>query len=226
MYAQRGGEVQGNGKVTEVDRNDLTGFSGATACCSMLLTITKGDNYAVKVITDENLQEFITTEIVNGVLRVGKNDRYGLYPTERTKIYVTMPAIDYLKSSSSSDILCQGSFRGDELKLDVSSSGSIELDYQGSRVEVDGSSSGEVKLKGRAEKLSFDGSSSSRLDARKFTVADLRVDGSSMARVRVGEVNNGLEVDLSSGSKVEYGGKAKIVSSDLSSGGKVKKINW
>lgn len=214
--------IKGNGDITKEERRG-DDFSGVTACCSMEVFVTKGDTYSITVEADANLMEYIITEIEGDVLVIKIADKTNLDPSRRIRVYVTTPVVDYLKSSSSSDLICKGAFEGDDLKLKVSSSGYIGVDFTGRYVEARSSSSGKIDLRGAAESLNWKGSSSSRINAVDFSVKEATASGSSSARLKI-RVSERLDAKVSSSARVEYLGEPEKLFSNASSGGKVRKL--
>lgn len=212
-------KIKGDGNIQTQSRKG-SGFTGIKACCSMKVIVAQGETYSIEVETDANLQEYVLTQVGGGTLTIKKADKVSLNPTQRTTIYVTTPEVDRLKSSSSSDIICQGGFTGRDLELDVSSSGNIEVEWSGEEVDIESSSSGKITLTGKANRLRFDGSSSSKVDARDFRAVDVDAEASSSARLTV-NVSGTLDADVSSSGKVFYSGDPRRVNTDTSSGGKV-----
>lgn len=214
-------KVRGDGNIQTQERRGED-FSDIKACCSMQVMVTKGNTYSISVETDANLQEYILTEVSGDRLVIKKADRVNLDPSEKIKVYVTTPSLTALKSSSSSSLICSGSFEGRDLELDVSSSGKIVVDFTGESVDIESSSSGKIELTGKAERLRFDGSSSSRVDAGKFVVNRVNAEASSSSRLIV-DVKDELDADVSSSGKVFYKGNPDKLYTDASSGGKVAK---
>lgn len=217
-------KVQGNGNIEKQERNLGNDFTAVKSCCSMIVLITKGDQHSVTVETDENLLEYIETEVAGDRLTIRRKDGFDLESSQRIKVYVTMPKIAGLYASSSSDLLVTGNFTGDKLDLDVSSSAEIEVNFTGSRVEVDGSSSGRIRLTGAADRMTVDLSSSSRVEAENFTTKQLKAEASSSGKLSV-KVTEEIDADVSSSGQVNYSGTPTKVYSDASSGGKVRKID-
>ncbi|PHI20820.1 hypothetical protein CEQ90_05510 [Lewinellaceae bacterium SD302] len=215
--------IKGDGNIVTKDR-DVSDFDEVKASASIAVYVTKGNKFSVQVETDENLQEHIRTEVSGDRLNVGVMDKSNINPSKRVKVYVTMPEIVALQSSSSSKLICKSAFTGKDLDLDVSSSGYIEVEFSGKYVETQGSSSGKIDLKGSADKFRFRGSSSSVVDAKEFVAKSVKARGSSSSRLYI-QVTDEIDSDLSSSARVEYSGDPDRVYSDLSSGGKVRKVN-
>lgn len=215
--------VKGSGKI-ETDSRNLGYFEAIKASQSIAVYVTKGEQDEIRIEADDNLLEYVVTEIESNRLRIAMKEGVNTEPSTRVKVFVSTPKLTGLKSSSSSKVYCEGKFSGDDLKLDVSSSGFIEMHFSGNSVAVKGSSSGKVKLAGSSDHFQFKGSSSTRIDAREFVAKRVKARGSSSARLAI-EVTEELDADLSSSARVEYKGNPDKVLSDVSSGGKVRKMD-
>jgi hypothetical protein len=216
-------KVNGSGNIEKQERKLDENFTAVKSCCSMMVMIKKGSQFSVIVETDDNLLKYIETEVSNGRLSIRRESNINIESSKRVKVYVTMPEIDGLYASSSSDLLVTGDFKGDELDIDVSSSAEVEVNFTGAKVTVEGSSSGRVRLAGSADRLVAALSSSSRVEAQKFTTKHLKAKASSSGKISVG-VTEEIEANVSSSGQVNYSGSPQKVFSDASSSGKVRKI--
>lgn len=222
LDAQWGREIKGSGNVVTQDR-EINNFTEIKSCCSMKVIATKGASCSVKVEVDDNLQQYIETQVNGDRLVIKRTGNKNIDPTGRVTVYVTLPELSGLYASSSSDLIVKSPFSGDRLDVDVSSSAEIEVEFTGNRVNVEGSSSGTVRLSGRADRTDVDVSSSARINGQEFTSKELDAEASSSGKVRM-KVTNEVDADVSSGGKVEYSGNPSKVHSDESSGGKVRKV--
>lgn len=218
-----GKRVNGNGDLVAKDR-EVGGFTGIKACCSMDVKVSQGSQHSVTVEAESNLQKFIKTEVSGNTLtvRYGKNANFK--STEPITVYISLPRLEMIRASSSSEVIGQTAFTGDELTLDVSSSANIRLRYSGDRVDLDGSSSGQIEIEGSAMKVSAKASSSARIDADGLKAEEGRADVSSGAKVDL-HTKRKIKADASSGATVRYSGKPEDVYTDTSSGGSVRPKN-
>lgn len=217
-------KIQGSGNIEKQERNLSENFTAVKTCCSMVVMVTKADKFSVVVEADDNLLQYIETEVFNGRLTIRREKNINFESGKRVKVYVTMPEIDGLYASSSSDLIVSGNFKGDELDIDASSSAEIEVNFTGTRVNVESSSSSRIRLAGSADRLDADMSSSSRVAAEKFTTKRLKAEASSSGRITIA-VTEEVDADVSSSGQVNYSGSPQKVFSDASSGGKVRKID-
>ena len=217
-----GDRVEGNGEVVNDDR-DLDDFTGVKACCSFKVELAEGA-FAVRVEAESNLQEFIETEVRSGVLHIKYTDNANFKSTEPIRVYVTLPRLERIDGSSSSEIVGTTPFTGEDLEVDVSSSATIEVQFTGDRVELDASSSGKIVVKGSAKRVVADASSASRIDAGALEADEAVADVSSAANVEV-YARKSLRADASSAGSVRYGGNPTDIDTDASSAGRVRSKN-
>jgi hypothetical protein len=207
--------VRGNGDVVKKDRN-VESFEGIKVSSGVSVYLRQGDKESVTVEADENLHEYIITEVKGGILHVYSDAI--IRNAEKERVYVTMKEIHSLKTSSAGDIIGEAPLKCDDVEIAVSSAGNIKLDITAKNVEVDISSSGNVRLTGEAEKLNADLSSAGDLEAYEFKVkeADVTVSSAGDAKVYASER---IHARASSAGDITYKGDPKYVDAHSSSAG-------
>ena len=139
--------VKGNGDVKTEERN-VSSFSGIQACCSFNVEVRNGAP-GVRVEAESNLQQYIKTEVSGGRLSIGFTGNVNISNHKPIRVYVSMNELDFVKASSSSKIVFKDAFRGDDLQVRVSSSADIiDLEFSGGEIRLDASSSGSIELAG------------------------------------------------------------------------------
>ena len=232
-----GREVRGSGSVVTQDR-PLQGVSGVELGVQGTLYIEFGDQEDLRVVAEENLQEYIQADVFGGTLRIGTPNEVFLRETEPIELYLTVTQLDTIQTSSSGSIEAPG-FEADRLRLSSSSSGGIQtgpvlcgtLDLQVSSsgdltveslqaesIDVHSSSSGSVDIGGGAvQTQDVTLTSSGNYSAPDLTSleASLQLSSSGAATVRV---SGRLTADLSSSGKVYYYGSPRLDVDSSSSG--------
>jgi hypothetical protein len=171
---------------------------------------------SITVQADENLHEYILTEVRNGILHVYTDAN--IRRAEMKRVYVTMKDIDYLSTSSAGDIIGETPVRTDDLKLSASSAGDIKLEVYADAVEIDISSSGDITITGEADKLEGDLSSAGDLNAYNFKVREADLSASSAGDADI-YVTERLRARASSAGDINYKGNPKYLDSHSSSAG-------
>ena len=218
MNAQLGRTVRGDGEVVKKERT-ASSFDGIRVSSGIDVFLKQGDKESITVEADENLHDYIMTEVRDGVLHVYTDAN--IREAKMKRVYVTMREVRSLKTSSAGDIVGETSLKGDNLEISASSAGDIKVEIYGKNIEVDISSSGDVTLSGEAETLNADLSSAGDLEAYELKTkeADVRVSSAGDAHVNVSEK---LVARASSAGDISYQGNPRYVDAHASSAGGIR----
>lgn len=209
--------VTGNGNVVTKERN-VDSFTGIKVSSGIDVYLKQGDKESVSVEADENLHEYILTEVRNGVLNV--YTEHNIRRAEKKRVYVTMKHIESIKTTSAGDVLGESPINSDRLELSASSAGNIKLEVKATEISVDISSSGDISLAGETDNLKADLSSAGDLKAfdLKTKEADISVSSAGDADVNV---SDRLIARASSAGDINYKGDPRNVDAHSSSAGGV-----
>jgi citrate lyase gamma subunit len=213
--AQHWRTVTGHGKVVTKERK-IDSFTGVKVSSGIDVYLKQGNNEAVSVEADENLHEYILTEVRNGVLNV--YSEYSIRDAERKRVYVTMKEVNSVQTTSAGDVFGETPINSDRLELSASSAGDIKLEVKAKDIDIDISSSGDMTLTGETDRLRADLSSAGDLNAYelKSREADISVSSAGDADVYVTER---ITARASSAGDINYKGDPKYVDSHSSSAG-------
>ena len=95
--------VTGNKNVTTENRKVNDHFTEIHASTGIDVFITQADEESIRVESDENLQEFIITEISDGVLKI--YSKRNIWRAKSKKVYVNVTEINTIKATSGSDVV-------------------------------------------------------------------------------------------------------------------------
>jgi len=207
--------VTGHGHVVSKERK-TDSFTGIKVSSGIDVYLKQGDNVTVTVEADENLHEYILTEVRGGVLNV--YTEYNIRDAERKRVYVTMKEINSVKTTSAGDVIGETPISTDRLELTASSAGDIKLETHAKDIDIDISSSGDISLSGETDMLKADLSSAGDLKAYdlKAREADVSVSSAGDADINVSER---ISARASSAGDINYKGDPKYVDAHSSSAG-------
>jgi len=207
--------VTGHGHVVSKERK-TDSFTGIKVSSGIDVYLKQGDNVTVTVEADENLHEYILTEVRGGVLNV--YTEYNIRDAERKRVYVTMKEINSVKTTSAGDVFGETPISTDRLELTASSAGDIKLETHAKNIDIDISSSGDISLSGETDMLKADLSSAGDLKAYdlKAREADVSVSSAGDADINVSER---ISARASSAGDINYKGDPKYVDAHSSSAG-------
>lgn len=174
------------------------------------LYLKQGSPQKVEMEGDKDLLQKIETEVDGDRLIIGKENHWnwgGWGDHDRINVYITVKNIEGLSVSGSGDLIGQGKFSVSDLDLNVSGSGSLQLEADASGdVEADVSGSGEINLKGKCR--SFD--------------SDVSGSGKVMVETSVAET---ASFGISGSGKIFATGAAREVKTSISGSGRLMAAN-
>jgi hypothetical protein len=147
-------KIKGNGKMTTETRN--TGaYDGIKCAGSMDYVLVAGDEGMIKLEGEENLLEYIMTEVKNGNLIVKTKKGVNLRPSSNKELKVTIPFKDINKVSlaGNGDLWNTDTIKADDLDVSLAGSGDIVLDVETTSVKGSVAGSGDLTLKGNTNDL-------------------------------------------------------------------------
>lgn len=197
---------KGNGQVVEDSREITEEFTEVYASEGLDVFVTQDDEFKIVVEADENVIDLIGTDINDGRLKIHCIQNIG----RATKnIYVSLPDVTSLRSSSGADLEVQNVLEVDHLTLDASSGSDIELDVIAQEINASTSSGADIKVTGTTDVLHADASSGSDIRASNLKAKTCNADASSGADIDV-NVSETLVADASSGADISYIGDPNV----------------
>jgi hypothetical protein len=218
-HAQFRNTVTGNGNVISKERN-AGNFTGVKVSSGIDVYLKQGTDMSITVESDENLHEYIITEVRNGVLNVYTDAN--IREAEKKRVYVTMKEIISISTTSAGDVIGETPVRSDRLALSASSAGDIKLEVSSKELKINISSSGNITLTGEADILEADLSSAGDLNAYDLKVREADISASSAGDADI-NVTEKLTARASSAGDINYRGNPKYIDSHSSSAGGIHK---
>ena len=214
-HAQFFRTVEGHGNVVTKERK-TDDFTGVKVSSGIDVYLKQGNNESVSVEADQNLHEYILTEVRGGVLNV--YSEYNIRHAERMRVYVTMKEINSVKTTSAGDVIGETPINTDRLELSASSAGDIKLEVHAKKIDIDISSSGDISVTGETDVLRADLSSAGDLNAYdlRSREADVSVSSAGDADVYASER---ITARASSAGDINYKGDPKYIDAHSSSAG-------
>lgn len=212
LQAQFG--TRGNGDVTEQVRR-VANFDQISVSGGLNLYVRMGNTQEVIVETDDNLQEFIKTEVKGDELRlyVKKN----IWRSEAMNIYVTVTEFNGLSASGGSDVYSKGVIEAKEFELRASGGSDVHLDLDVDRFTAKASGGSDTKLRGTINRAALQCSGGSDFDGRDVEIAYAKLNASGGSDSHI-KVTQEVEINASGASDVYLYGNPRILSKSVSGG--------
>jgi hypothetical protein len=188
----------GSGKVVKQHREaplfDRIEVSGAVD-----VAVEIDDEPTVVVQTDDNLQEYVVTEVSGKTLRISQKE--DMDPT-KLLVRITTPKLVRFDSSGATHAVIRG--------------------LEERRFELEISGAAEVELEGEVEVFAVDASGAAEIDAKELIAERVEVDASGAAELAV-HASDELIAELSGAGELTYSGDPDDVKTDLSGAATVRR---
>jgi hypothetical protein len=177
--------VRGSGKLASEDRpvEDINAVKLATIGT---LHIKIGDTESLEIEAEENLLDYIETDVHGGELIIDTR-RVNLRTRRPIRYHLTVKELNSIKITSSGDIEAPDIEAG-RFSISISSSGSLDMgDLDAERVRIKISSSGDVimgELNARSLAVGISSSGNVRIQGGEVEEQDIRISSSGDYRAR------------------------------------------
>lgn len=219
-----GSLIVGSGRVSTESRN-VSNFNAVSLSGVGDLMIAQGETEALTVEAEDNLLPYIKTEVRNGTLSIGVDNRGGPTlptPTRPVRYNLTVKNLQSVDLSGAGRIQ-SARLKSDNLKIGISGAGSVTFDQvEATSVTSTLSGAGGLKVSGAVTNQSATLSGVGGYDAPELSSksASVMVSGVGGATVWASE---SLDVTISGAGSVSYYGNPRVQQSK-SGAGSVKSL--
>ena len=211
----------GNGKIVTQEREISQDFTEVRGSAGLEVYLTQGNENKIVVEADENLHQYIETDIENGKLHITTSDNIGRSIAK--KVYVTFKELNVIEASSGAEVTANSVIKSQNIALQSSSGAELNVEVFTQELSAKASSGSNLNVTGKASSLNAQASSGSELQAKELLVINCTAQASSGAEVNV-HVQDKLETQVSSGGEINYYGNPLSVNSNKSQSGNVNKM--
>ncbi len=181
------GRTKGSG-VMATETRDLKGFKAIDVSGVFQVEIVAQKDFSVQVEADDNLLQYIKTEVDDGVLEISTTKRIKSH--SGLKIRISAPDIEKIEASGVA-------------KVNVSN-------VKNAGLNVDTSGASKVELAGETDKLVIEVSGASKIEAENLKARAATVDASGASKINIFATES-VRADASGASKITYTGGATDV---------------
>lgn len=208
---------------TEIDVDD---FSELTFGTSGVLYLSQGSENKVVVDADEDVLDKIDFDQRGDRLVIRNRNNRGWnrgWGRNELKVYVTMRDISAITLSGSGPIYSETRLKTDDLEVELSGSGSMELEVESRDLEIGISGSGSIEIEGSGEDVyaKISGSGKIKADDLEVKSLDARISGSGNIYMTV---EDEIEASISGSGNVYYKGNPDRVINSASGSGKIRRM--
>jgi hypothetical protein len=218
-----GKRIHGNGIIKTVEK-PISPFTEVEADGHIKLIVTQGDTKPIKIEGDENILSYIEVIQEGNKVKIQTREGVNLIPSGDLNVYISSPTYKSIEVSGSSDIVGQNKITSsEELNLQASGAGDIQMEVDAPKITSGISGSGSIKLKGQTKDLDIDLSGAGHAYCYELLTENttVQISGAGSAQVYASVK---LKADISGAGNISYKGNASV-SQDISGAGSVNKVD-
>jgi hypothetical protein len=206
--------AQGSGKVVTESRT-ASGFTSVAVAGVGSATLVRGDEEGVVVETDDNLMQFVTVEVKDGVLHLDTGSKArpgGIRPTSGVRFTVTFRTLEGVAVSGAGDVAADA-VEADRFAIAISGAGDVTVEsLTAGALSVAVSGAGDLSLAGEAEtqRVTISGAGSYRAGDLRSASTAIVISGTGDAVVWA---TDALDVRVSGVGSVSYYGEPSVTKS-------------
>jgi uncharacterized protein YxeA len=213
--------IEGSGNIVS-ETHEAQAFNDIEVKGNIEVYLTQGDKHSIMVYTDDNLKEYIKTDIHRDQLVISLGKR--IKGTEKPRVYIEFSDLENLNASAGAIVFAEEAIQGEELSIDLRSGAESHLNLVFEKADIDITTGAEATIKGSVEMLIADIATGSTLNAKNFHAVNCSVNSKSGSQSTV-YVSGQLNAMASSGGHVVYTGNPSQKSYTTSGGGIITAYN-
>ncbi len=215
--------VKGNGNMVTIERS-VGEYDYVSLAGWFDVELVDGQEGELTLKGEENLLEYIKTEVKDGKLTIKQKKGVNLRPSNWSEgITITVPVknVDGVSLSGSGDIVGKTVLESDNFKTSISGSGDITLEVEAKSIDASMSGSGDMNLSGKATdfEVSVSGSGDIRAYDLSAEFVDAQVSGSADIKVTANQM---LKARVSGSGDIRYKGNPKKIDTKSSGSGDIE----
>lgn len=211
------------GYTQEIQTRNVSAFSGIKVSQGIDVYLKKSDKETVRVEAVGTSAGNVLTEVSGSYLKI--HLREGNFSGKMDiKVYVGYKQLEKLIASAAGSIFSEEAIKANEMEINCSSAGNVDISIDANTIEVTASSAGQIELKGKSKSLDAEASSAGNIDADDLECDNVSVEASSAGSAKV-NVKSSLQANANSGATIRFKGNPSKSITNSSSGGTVRKTN-
>ncbi len=214
-------QVRGDGSVVKQDRN-VESFNGVEVRSGIDLTVSQGSLSGLVIEADENLQEYIVSEVSNGTLEIYVRKNTNIQKSTRMAAHLTVSDLKTLSISGGGDVKSLNQIVSGDFSASISGGGDLSFDLRADRMACSMSGGGDASLDGEIGQLSLTLSGGGDLKLKgELGMVDLSMSGGGDALIEGQNIASGVMIAMSGGGDLHLNQPCEKLKTTVSGGGDV-----
>lgn len=216
-------KIKGNGdiitKTRTVSNYDKIGIAGAFD-----VKLFKGKEGEITIKADENLMEYIITEVKNGELKIKTKKNYNIRGSKTIIITIPFNDISAVSLAGSGDINSDDIIDSSDLKLSLAGSGNLNLNISSKNLTSSIAGSGNMNVKGDSKEFTCSIAGSGNINGYNLKASKVNVKIAGSGNVKVHAINE-IHAKSEGSGNIYYTGNPSIEKTSSVGSGSIKKKN-
>ncbi len=219
--AQKLKKIKGNQKIVSITRT-TSDYEKISVSGSFDVKLVSGKEGNISIKGDENLLEFIKTEVNNNTLSVyfekGKSIQYDY----NSSIEITIPfeTINQVTFSGSGNLTNTDSINSENLDITMSGSGNVKFETSTTNLKITKSGSGNLNAKGKTTNIEILSSGSGNANLSDLTSQNAVATQSGSGSIKV-NCSKSLEAKTVGSGNIQYKGTPEKVDKSSTGSGSI-----
>jgi len=179
-------QIQGNGK-RELQKRQVAAFTSISTNGAFTIDVTCQKEPSLEIEGDENVLDFVKTEVNSNILRLENSQNYSV--SEPVRVKISLPNLEGLAVNGAGHIDVKG-LKNDKFEIDTNGAPAITVAGTTKMVDIAANGAGKV-------------------DAQNLHATRAVVDARGVAKVDL-DVSDQLDVEISGPSSVTYNGNPTV----------------
>jgi len=220
--AQWGNKIRGNGNVVTVERS-VGEYDEIASAGWFDVLLVSGKEGAITLKGEENLLEYIKTEVKDGKLVIKKEKGVNLQASKwKNGIEITIPVeeISAVSLAGSGDLISKTTLKSDSLKASLAGSGDVTLSVETAEFKASLSGSGDMIFDGKTDNFVVSVAGSGDIEAFDLISDYVEANVAGSAKIKI-TANQGIKARVSGSGDIVYKGNPSKIDSKTSGAGDI-----
>lgn len=210
---------RGNGTI-QIEEIEINDFDRISIGGNYNVTLIQSEETKVVIETDENLLPYINTELFDNTLNI--NNVHKLKGSKGIQIDIYYKTLNKIYSTGASSLDNDGVINTDELMINLSGAGAIDLEIETTSVKVNLTGAGVINLSGTTDFQETHISGAGGLSAEELISKECSVNLSGLGGAEV-YVEDKLEATITGIGGIIYAGNPDVIERQVTGFGKIKR---
>jgi len=211
---------KGNGNITTRHEHPPS-FNRVRIGGNFDVTLEKAERSGIRVITDENLQEFIVFEVNRESLNIYQEKK--LISKNKIRIIIEYEHLEELRVTGAAMLQNEGYIEEKELVLRMDGAGMVDIKVRTDFLKVNLSGAGIVKLAGDTDREELNLSGAGSLKAFDLTSKSCKVVVSGLGGAEI-YVTEDLDASIEGVGGIKYDGNPANIRTEVNGLGKIRPL--